>query len=94
MITTEQASITILVSYPKGKEIAHQIVPFKVYKDNNSYTAIPMINGDERKQTGLPEELNFSFRNQTIVPGKASFEGSQQVLENIVKELKLLRTFL
>ena len=85
----ELTSITVLVSYLNGTEIANQIVPFKVFKENRLYRAIPLINNEERKLTELPEEIYFEFNNHTIIPGKAITDKGLEVLENIVQELKM-----
>lgn len=48
LVTNEIASITISVPYQKGNEIVNQIVPFKVFKQQQHYRAIPLISAEER----------------------------------------------
>ena len=81
------ASITVLVHSLKGIETVNHVVPFRVYRQKEMFIAVPFINHNERQTAGLPETLSFEFINNRIVPGK---EGNIDVLNNIVKELKLL----
>ena len=94
IIANEVSSITVLVSYLKGTENTNQIVPFKVYKEDSRYKAIPLINNEERKLTGLPAEIFFQFINKTIVPGKETTDKGIEVLNNIVQELRMQKVSL
>lgn len=88
MITPKEiASITVLV--PGQQSTNHQIIPFRVYQQQQLYRAIALITNEEIRLAGLPEELVFSFDNNTIVPGKHTKQQHFEVIRNIVQELKI-----
>ena len=91
LVTNEIASITILVPYQKGNEIINQIIPFKVFKQQQHYKAIPMIGAVERKPTGLSAELSFSFIGHRIIPDAETNEANLHAINNIASELRMLR---
>lgn len=90
-ISNEIASITILVPYNKGDETINQIIPFKVYRDQQRFKAIPLITEEERILTGLPAEILFQFVNYTVIPAAETNEENLESINNIVRELKMLR---
>lgn len=91
LITNEIASITILLPFQKGKEMVNQVIPFKVFRQEQQYKAIPLITSEERKSTGLSDELSFTFKQNKIIAEPETNEASLMTINNIASELKLLR---
>jgi hypothetical protein len=91
VITNEIASITILVPYQKGNEIINQIIPFKVFKKQQQFKAIPLISDEERKMTGLSAEISFRFNENRIIPGAETNKISLDAINSIASELRMLR---
>jgi hypothetical protein len=92
MVTTNEiASITILLHFQKGNELVNQIIPFKVFRKEEQYKAIPLISPEERKHTGLSEELCFSFNQNRIVTEVETNAAGVNAINNIAGELRLLR---
>lgn len=89
--SNEIASITILVPYHKGREIVNQIIPFKVFKDQQQYRAVPLISTEERQLTGLPEQMSFRFNDYKVLAAADTNEGNLEAINNIVRELRMLR---
>lgn len=91
MVSNEIASITILVSFKQNQEIVNKIVPFKVYSHHQYFKAIPLVSSEEREMAGLPEEVSFTFANNTIMAGEDLNTERLGMLNNIIRELKILR---
>lgn len=91
LVTNEIASITISVPYQKGNEIVNQIVPFKVFKQQQHYRAIPLISAEERNIAGLSTELSFRFTENRIIPEADTNEANLNAINNIAGELRILR---
>jgi hypothetical protein len=91
LVTSEIASITILVPYKKGNETINQIIPFKVFKQQDHYKAIPLIAAAERMITGLSAELSFQFKEYRIVAEAGLNEANLNAINNIASELRMLR---
>jgi len=91
LVTNEIASITILVPYLRGNEIINQIIPFKVFREHQRYKAIPLISTEERKITGLSEELSFRFIENKIIPETETNDENLKAINNIANELRMLR---
>ena len=91
LVTNEIASITILVPYQRGNEIINQIIPFKIFKNQQHYKAVPLISAEERKLAGLSAELSFRFMAHRIVPNADISDANLNAINNIVSELRILR---
>ena len=91
LVTSEIASITILVPYKKGDETVNQIIPFKVFRNEQRYKAIPLISNEERKLSGLSHELSFRFEENRIIPETETTEANMNAINNIARELRMLR---
>lgn len=89
MVLNEIASVTILVPYQKGNETINQIIPLKIYHDQQGYKAIPLISDEEKKIAGLPSVISFELAGNQIIPDKMN-EADMEVIRNIVTELKML----
>lgn len=90
-VTNEIASITISVPYQRENEIVNQIVPFKVFKQQQHYRAIPLISAEAIKIAGLSNELSFRFIEGRIFPEAEANETNLNAINNIVGELRILR---
>lgn len=91
LITNEIASITILLPYQKGDKTIHQIIPFKVFREQQHYKAIPLISVDEKNSAGLSGELSFCFKNNRVVADAEPTEANLNAINNIASELRILR---
>ena len=89
--TTEIASITILAQYQDGAEMVNQIIPFKVFKQQQYYKAIPLITAAERNHSGLSAELSFKVVENRIVPAVETNEANLNAMNKIANELRMLR---
>ena len=90
-VTNEIASITILVPCQKGNEILNRIIPFKVFRQQQHYKAMPLITAEERKLTGLPAELSFRFIENRIIPEADANDANLNAINSIASELRMLR---
>jgi hypothetical protein len=91
LVSTEIASVTILVSYQKENEMINQIIPFKVFKQEDLYKAIPMISAEERKVMGISAELAFRLIDNRIIVGEEANNASLNAINKIASELRVLR---
>jgi hypothetical protein len=90
-VINEIASITILVPCRRGNEIINEIIPFKVFRQQQHYKAIPLISAEEREKTGLSSELSFRFIENRIVPEEKANDATLYAINNIAGELRMLR---
>jgi hypothetical protein len=93
IVTTEIASITILSQHQNGTETVNRIIPFKVFKQQQYFKAIPLITAAERKQSGLSAEISFRFIENRIVPAVETNEANLDAMNKIASELRMLRIF-
>lgn len=91
MVSNEIASITILVSFKQNQEVINKIVPFKVYGHHQYYKAVPLVSSEEREIAGIPEEVLFTFANNTLMASEDLNTERLGMLNNIIRELKILR---
>jgi len=91
IVTNEIASITILVASKRGNETINQIIPFKVFRQQQHYKAIPLISAEERELIGLSAELSFRFVENRIIPEAKANEATLKAINNIAGELRMLR---
>lgn len=81
-------SVSVLVQYMHNNESKHDIVPFKVYEQNESYLAIPYIAEDDRLKMQLPVQIRYQIINNKIV---ATTESHRQVILSLATEIRLLQ---
>lgn len=87
----EIASITVLVPYHRGNETTHQITPFKLYRQQQLFKAIPLISAEERKLTGLSAELSFRLAENKVISEGDTNEANLGAINRIASELMILR---
>lgn len=86
----EEITLSILVDGPSDKGLSAQvIVPFKVFKEGWKFKALPLLADAERKRSGLPEVIDFTFVDQCIVSERSLSEDTLEVIKNMIKELIL-----
>jgi hypothetical protein len=86
----EEITISIVVEGPYDKGLPAQVVvPFKVFKEDQKFKAVPLLAYAERKQAGLPEVIAFSFVDQCIVTERSLSEDTLEVIKNMIQELIL-----
>ena len=87
----EEITISVLVDGPSDKGLAAQvIVPFKVFKENRKFKAVPLLADAERIRAGLPEVIAFTFVDQCIVAERSLSEDTLEVIKSMIEELMLL----
>lgn len=91
IVSSEIASITILMPVKKDNEIINKIIPFKVYCHQQQYKAVPLVSPEDKAMTGLPDEVLFTFANNTIMAGDNLDNERLGIVNNIIRELKMLR---
>ena len=69
-MSNEIASITVLVPHHIGTETINQVIPFRVYRQEQNYVAVPFISAAERLTSGLPESLSFALVNNRLWNGR------------------------
>jgi hypothetical protein len=68
---------------------AGEIVPFKVFYQEEQYRAVPMISDPQRKEVGLPEVICFSFVDHCIVSDKSRSEETLEVIRSLLQEMMM-----
>jgi hypothetical protein len=83
------ASVNISVPYRgPGNTIRQNPVLFDVYSMDGHYTAVPLLNEDERRIANLPHELVFMYKNGRPASQRGSFDGNFHAIQDIVRELQ------
>ncbi len=84
------SSITVPVThYQSNDAITEEAVVFSLEIENNRFKAIPRLTKEERKQTGLPEELEFVYYNHCIVDANDMEEETLNAIKQIILELEV-----
>ena len=90
----EVSSVTVPVTYYKPDNVTmEEAVAFTISRKNNRYKAIPRLTKEERKQTGLPEELEFVYYNYCIVEANNMEEDALNAIKQIIQELEAQEYF-
>jgi hypothetical protein len=88
--TNEVITLSILVEGPSYKGLsAQKIVPFKVFKEDQQYKAVPLLNESERKNIGLQEVISFAFVDHCIITERSLSEDTFEIIKNLIQELIL-----
>jgi hypothetical protein len=83
------ASVNISVPYKgPGNTIMQNPVLFDVYSDEDHFTAIPVLDEDEKRVANLPDELVFDYENGKPVSHRGSKDGNFHAIQDIVSELQ------
>lgn len=84
----EEITISVLVECNSLEDKAtKEIVPFKVFKENQNFRAVPLLAEVERKRAGLPEVIAFTFMDQCIVTERSIGEDTLEVIKSMINEL-------
>lgn len=84
----EELTISVVVEDLADKELSEQvIIPFKVFKEDQKFKAVPLLSDAERKRAGLPQVIAFTFVDQCIVAEKPLNDDTLEVIKNLIKEL-------
>ena len=88
--TNEEITISILVEGPSYKGFpGNRIVPFKVFKEDQQYRAVPLLIESERMHIGLQEVISFGFVNHCIIAERSMSEDTLEVINNLIQEMIL-----
>jgi hypothetical protein len=60
-----------------------------VFREGDWFKAIPQISLEERKTTGIPEELVFVYWNHAVSGANKTEEETLNVIKNIISELEV-----
>jgi hypothetical protein len=86
----EISSVTVPVAhYQSNDVITEEAVVFSISRENNRFKAIPWLTKGERKQTGLPEQLEFVYYNYCIVEANDMEEETLNAIKQIILELEV-----
>lgn len=86
----EVSSVTVPVAhYQLNNTVTKEAVVFAISRENNRFKAIPLLTKEERKQTGLPEELEFCYYNYCIVDANDMEEETLNAIKEIILELEV-----
>jgi hypothetical protein len=86
----EISSVTVPVAhYQSNDVITEEAVVFSISRENNRFKAIPWLTKEERKQTGLPEQLEFVYYNYCIVEANDMEEETLNAIKQIILELEV-----
>jgi hypothetical protein len=86
----EISSVTVPVAhYQSNDVITEEAVVFSISRENNRFKAIPWLTKEERKQTGLPELLEFVYYNYCIVEANDMEEETLNAIKQIILELEV-----
>ena len=89
IIQKELTSVTIPVDHFRSYDlITEEPVSFTIFQENEWFRAVPLLSKEERKATGLPEELLFIYVNYCIAQANNMEEESLKVIKEIVLELE------
>lgn len=84
------SSITVTIPhYDTANVITNEAVVFTISRQNDRFKAIPWMTAEKRKQTGLPEQLDFVFYNNCIVDANNMEEDTLHAIKQIIQELEV-----
>ena len=78
-----------VVHYRPNDIITEEAIDFKVSREDNRFKAIPLVSKEERKMTGLPEELVFVYANYCIAKANDMEEESLNAIKQIILEMEV-----
>jgi hypothetical protein len=83
------ASVTVSVPiHSSGNVIVQKPVELDVFKDDNVYKAIPLLNTDERRLANLPEELHFEIKDGKARSLRGDRDGNMHVINDVFHYLQ------
>ena len=89
-IINEIALVTVpILHYNLGNSTTEKNVDFKIYREENKFTAIPLMSKHERLATGLPEELVFVYFSHCITAANDMEEESLNAIKQIILEMEV-----
>ena len=89
-ITNEICTLTVPVtSYGPGEIIIEETVSFQLYQHGNWFKAVPQLSAEQKRTTGLPNELVFEYYHHCIVSANNMEEETLQVIKYIILELEV-----
>jgi hypothetical protein len=89
-ITNEISLVTIPVAHFREFDvITNEDISFRIFREDDSFKAVPQISAEERKTTGIPEELVFVYLNRVVLAANNMEEDTLIVIKNIVLELEV-----
>jgi hypothetical protein len=90
-ITHEISLVTIPVAHFSDFDvITHEDVSFRIFREGDWFKAVPQIAANERKATGMPEELVFVYWDHVVLAANNMGEEAMNVIKNIILELEVL----
>ena len=88
---TEQIAVVIVrvPHFRLDNNVTVEDVSFAVYRNSDSFKAVPQTTCDDYKLSGLPEELLFLYTNYVILEANNMDDETLNVIKNIILELQV-----
>ena len=87
-----QQKITIVqlqVPYKSsGNVIRQKEVSFELFKDEDHFSLVPLLNDEEKRLANLPDELSFIIQNGKAVSLRGIKDGNLHVIQDAVLQLQ------
>lgn len=82
-------TLTLSVPYKRaGNVISQQEVSFDVYRNDDYYSLVPLLNDQEREIANLPQSLKFFMRDDKPVSLRGARDGNLHVIQDAAAKLK------
>lgn len=89
-ISKELSAVTIPVThYRSHNDITEEAVSFTIFQEKEWFKAVPALSIEDRRATGLPEELVFLYINYCIADANDMEDEALEVIKKIILELEV-----
>lgn len=89
-VTNEISLVTIPVPHFRAFDaVTNEAISFRVFREDDRFTAVPQISTEERVTTGIPEQLVFTYWNHVVLAANNMDEETMAVIKNIILELEV-----
>jgi hypothetical protein len=89
-VNHEVITLSVLVTGTMATGATSQeIVSFKVFREQEQFRAVPMLDEAPRKRAGLPEVICFAFVDHCIISEKSRGEETLEVIKSLIQEMMI-----
>jgi hypothetical protein len=86
----EISSVTVPIDhFLSNNVITEEPVVFTISREDNRFSAIPLLSKEELLSTGLPERLEFVYFNYCIAAANSMEEETLNAIKQIILELEV-----
>jgi|GEM_PF-2559356 len=85
--------IVPVAHYLPDNVITRENVKFTIFREHDSFKAVPVLSNEARLVTGLPEALEFVYFNYCIVKANNMEEETLDAIKQIILELEVQEYF-